>query len=194
MNVVHVVPPGGGLERVVLGLVREQQRTGLDAHLSGSERPDPAADVVHTHHAGALLRCGLARRGGRPVLVHTRHALRRPRLADRFAARFADRYCCASDAIAADAVARRVAPPRRVRLVPDGLDTARLTCPADLYGLRFELGLPFAAPVVGAVGRLSGRRRPDLLLHAFAWAARRVPDAHLVVVGDGPRRAELLGL
>jgi glycosyltransferase involved in cell wall biosynthesis len=41
--------------------------------------------------------------------------------------------------------------------------------------------------VIGTVGRLSDVKRQDLLLRALV----RLPDARLLVVGDGPLRAEL---
>jgi glycosyltransferase involved in cell wall biosynthesis len=47
-----------------------------------------------------------------------------------------------------------------------------------------------SAPVVGAVGRLSPEKGFDVLLRAMA----KIPDAHLVLVGDGDERAELEAL
>lgn len=56
--------------------------------------------------------------------------------------------------------------------------------------LRAELGISAAAPVVGSVGRLAEQKRYDRLVRAMA----ALPDAHLLVVGEGPERAALEGL
>ena len=45
--------------------------------------------------------------------------------------------------------------------------------------------------MIGTVGRLNEVKRQDLLLRAFATVRPRVPSARLLLVGDGPRRAEL---
>jgi len=38
------------------------------------------------------------------------------------------------------------------------------------------------------VGRLQERKRPDLLVEAMAQVVERVPEAHAVLIGDGPMR------
>ncbi len=44
------------------------------------------------------------------------------------------------------------------------------------------------------VGRLSPEKRVDLLIHAFALAKKKLPDAELVIIGDGPERQALFAL
>ncbi|MDA1075560.1 MAG: glycosyltransferase, partial [Proteobacteria bacterium] len=44
---------------------------------------------------------------------------------------------------------------------------------------------------IGLVGRLHPKKRPDLALRAFAVLASRLPDAHLVFIGDGELEGEL---
>ena len=58
--------------------------------------------------------------------------------------------------------------------------------------LRASLRIPAAAPVVGIVARVQAHRRFDLLLEAFEVLLRSQPEARLLVVGRGTRRAELL--
>jgi glycosyltransferase involved in cell wall biosynthesis len=55
-------------------------------------------------------------------------------------------------------------------------------------GVRRALGIPAAAPVVGAVARLSRQKRFDRLLEAMAALPG---DVHCVLAGDGPRRERL---
>jgi glycosyltransferase involved in cell wall biosynthesis len=79
----------------------------------------------------------------------------------------------------------------RVVVIPNGVRPADLV-PRD--EARRALGVPDDAPVVGFVGRLVSQKAPDVLLRAFARAARDVPRARLAVVGSGPLDKDLRGL
>lgn len=61
---------------------------------------------------------------------------------------------------------------------------------ADKEALRKELNLK-GAPLIGMVSHFQPSRRHDLGLRAFAELRRIVPAARLVLIGDGPLRAEL---
>jgi glycosyltransferase involved in cell wall biosynthesis len=75
-------------------------------------------------------------------------------------------------------------PGPQVRRIANGLDPAAFP-PADRNpARRAELGIPAAAPVVGWVGHLRPEKNPLRALEAFALWKR--PDAHLLVLGEGP--------
>jgi len=58
--------------------------------------------------------------------------------------------------------------------------------------LRAELGIPASALVIGCVGRLHAAKGMHTLIEAFQ---RHAPaQAHLVLIGEGPQRAELEAL
>ncbi len=59
---------------------------------------------------------------------------------------------------------------------------------------RRRLGLDPSAYVIGTVGNLTPKKDHDTLLHAFREFRHRRPDAHLVIVGSGPREAHLRSL
>ena len=73
--------------------------------------------------------------------------------------------------------------PSALRVVPNGVDTARFA--ADRVRAA---GLP---PVLLFVGRLEPRKGADLALAAFARLAADRPDLRLRVVGAGPLEADL---
>lgn len=50
---------------------------------------------------------------------------------------------------------------------------------------------PEAPPVIGVIGRLSPEKGVDLALRVHHIVARRLPDARLFVIGEGPARASL---
>src|SRR5581483_12230079 len=56
--------------------------------------------------------------------------------------------------------------------------------------VRASLGVPPAAPVIGAVTRLAAQKDPTTLVRAAGAVLRDLGEAHLVVVGDGPLRGE----
>jgi sugar transferase (PEP-CTERM/EpsH1 system associated) len=154
-------------------------------------------DVVHTHQIGALFYAGPAAKSvGSPVVAHTEHGKHfehraKTRWLGRYASRFADCFFCVSKDIADDVVRRRIAPAQRVEFVPNGIDTVRFGAPVAAAAIRAELGIPSQAHVVGTIGRLAEIKRQDLLIRAFAVLKAELPEAHLLIVGDGPERRSL---
>jgi glycosyltransferase involved in cell wall biosynthesis len=60
---------------------------------------------------------------------------------------------------------------------------------ADAY--RRQIELPASVPVVGSIFRFNEEKRPMLWARIAAAVARRRPDAHFLIVGDGPMRSEV---
>jgi glycosyltransferase involved in cell wall biosynthesis len=156
----------------------------------GQFRPD----VLHTHKEGSNTLGRIAGFVSRvPVLLAHEHCLpvesRVQRLADSALAR------CGSDVFACggavgDEVARRKWIPReRIHVIPNGIDVELFD--ADCAAVpRQTLGLP-AGPLVAAISRLDGDKDLPTLLRAVPAVLARVPDANLVIAGDGPLRRDL---
>ncbi|MBN8737797.1 MAG: glycosyltransferase [Xanthomonadales bacterium] len=81
-------------------------------------------------------------------------------------------------------------PAARIRLVENGIDTSRFRSNAPALE-RAEFGIPGEAFVFGAVMRLSVEKNPLGLLEAFMRVATDTPHAWLLLVGDGPQRADI---
>ena len=77
-------------------------------------------------------------------------------------------------------------PDGQVQLVRNGVDLERFS-PGDASAARAALGLPADARLVLGVGRLVTTKG----FHRALKALDGLPDAHLVLVGDGPERAAL---
>lgn len=76
---------------------------------------------------------------------------------------------------------------RRVLSIPNGVDLDMFRpWPGDRRALRIELGLSEKDKVVTFVGRLTPMKRVDLLVRALGRIRPSVPEARLVIVGDGP--------
>jgi phosphatidylinositol alpha-1,6-mannosyltransferase len=78
---------------------------------------------------------------------------------------------------------------KMVRLAP-GIDTEHFSPSKKNPRIREELGLEDKKIIV-SVGRLVHRKGQDFLIDALPIIARDVPSVHLLLVGEGPYRAEL---
>jgi glycosyltransferase involved in cell wall biosynthesis len=94
-----------------------------------------------------------------------------------------------SRALAGEAEALGV-PPENIRIVQNGVDGERFR-PADRRAARSALDLPLDQRILLYVGHLKESKGLLDLATAFARLAERVPDAVLVVVGDGEVRSQL---
>lgn len=81
-------------------------------------------------------------------------------------------------------------PAAKVSAIHNGVDLSRFGRAGRLES-RLGLDLPAEAPIVGTVGRLDPVKDQAGLIRAFAKVRTAYPEALLVVVGDGPCRAEL---
>jgi len=108
---------------------------------------------------------------------------------DNLTTRFADHVVSNSES-GARFVRNYWVPDDRVSVVNNGRDLSKFERDPPA-GLRESLGIPEDAPIVGTVGRLIDRKGHDELLDAWATVSEERPDAHLLVVGDGPRRSHL---
>jgi glycosyltransferase involved in cell wall biosynthesis len=172
------------------------------------ERPD----VVHSHtaKAGALARVSAAAynavrpRHRRALVVHTYHghvfhgyfgALGSwlVRTAERVLAGMTDCVVTISPAQKEDIVDRfKIAGESRVVVIPLGLDLDALAGVASGPSqLRANLGIPEDGFVVGFVGRFVPVKNPKTIVDAFASVAAAVPNAWLLMGGDGPLRPEV---
>jgi glycosyltransferase involved in cell wall biosynthesis len=80
---------------------------------------------------------------------------------------------------------------RDLSVVSRGVDTRRFDPRRRDLSLRKSWGVLDDDPVVIHVGRMSGEKNLLDLFAAFEVMKSRVPSARLVLVGDGPQRAQL---
>ncbi|MFD6420143.1 glycosyltransferase [Streptomyces sp. NPDC060194] len=161
---------------------------------------DGGYDVVHTHLYRACLYGRIAARlAGVRAVVATEHSLGddqiegRPLSAGTRALYLAGERLGRRTVAVSASVARRLedwgVPGDRITTIPNGIDAARFAYdPAARFAARQRLGIPAEAFVVGGVGRLAPGKRFDTVIRAVA----AVPDARLVLVGEGDERARLL--
>lgn len=83
----------------------------------------------------------------------------------------------------------------RFRVVRNGVDYSGLTRTDELAtsAYRRSLGIPDSSPVVGSIFRFWAEKRPMLWLEAAREISRNMPDAHFLLIGEGPMRTEMEG-
>jgi len=210
-------PPDGGVAEHVRQLARGLPAHGHEAVLLGPDvlpfrrdyghphrdvqafaalvRAMPRFDLVHAHAAKAGVLARLAGRARRRPVVYTPHCFP-------FAvpdARARRRFGVAVERALAPSTAALVCVCEQERdlAVANGIRARRLAvvhngcppCPDDVEPELADL----AGPVVGAVTVLRRQKRLDVLLAAAPRVLDAVPEATVVVVGDGPEAAALRG-
>jgi glycosyltransferase involved in cell wall biosynthesis len=192
--------PAHGHEAVVLGpdvlpFRRDYRHPHRDAQaLAALVRAVRGFDVVHAHAAKAGVLARLAAAVARVPAVYTPHCFpfavpdARARrwfgvAVERALAPLTAAIVCVCDQERALAVAHRVRPRRSLTVIHNG-------CPACTGEPDPELAR-LGGPVVGAVTVLRGQKRIDVLLAAAPRILAAVPDATVVVVGNGPEEAAL---
>ena len=220
MKVLHVHRIGGigGSERHLLTLLPALAARGIDVSFLGLDDParapdpfydaltvpyerlpaprdvDPGlawrvvrasrnADLVHTHlvHADVYGALGARR------LVSTKHnddpfRTGTFRFVERALARRASRVIAITDALARFQIERVGLPSDKVEVIHYGLDDL-----PQAWGANPDDPVPLDAPVLLAVCRLEPQKGVDVAIRALD----EIPGAHLVVLGEGPQRAEL---
>lgn len=170
--------------RMVLGL-----RAFLEA-----ERPDVVCAHQYTPWSYAAMAVATCReRPGLAFIEHGRHHpdRRRPKrvLANRgLFLHLTGRVVAVCGYIKRLLVENEGIPASRIDVVYNGVDPSRFdpaTAGDARARVRAELGLRPEQPVAVCVARLHPVKDHPTLLRAFAYAVRRVPDAHLLVVGAG---------
>ena len=159
----------------------------------------PRVDLVQVNHLGPALLPALLRGSARrlPVILVPWGSCRRGvgpfrrgplRALIRSAARRVTRVIALSHGMADNLVTLWGFDRARIEVIPNGVDIGRYR---PRPGSPRPAGLPAAGPLVLAVGRLTPAKRYDLLLEAWREVQRAVPEARLVILGDGELREDL---
>jgi len=110
---------------------------------------------------------------------------------DNLTSRYSDRIICVSEYVKQDKIAQGINPQKLV-VIRNGIDLSRFdfletfSCEA----VRAEVGIPAGAPLLGTISRLSPQKDVSSLVGAMPGVWERFPDAHCLIVGDGPLLAE----
>ncbi len=155
----------------------------------------PRADAVITVGAGDKMFWGrlTARLAGVPVVASALHSTGWPdgvgRL-NRMLTRWTDAFIGVADAHAKHLVNGEGFPAEKVHTIYNGVDCERFA-PEDAAAVRQELGIAADAPAVGILAALRPEKNHELFLQGARQILEKFPTAQFLIIGDGPRQAEL---
>jgi glycosyltransferase involved in cell wall biosynthesis len=157
--------------------------------------------VIHSHGKGAGLYGRIAGRLTGAAAVHTFHGIHPAPYGglylalERALARHTFAVVHVSESQATEARRLGLAPAGRTRVIVNGIDAAAVRATAARAPLsRAGLGLRPDALVLATVARFDPVKRLGVLLRAMPRLLERVPEAQLLIVGDGPQRDALRAL
>jgi glycosyltransferase involved in cell wall biosynthesis len=172
------------------------------SHLTRMLRRE-SPDIVHTHSgkAGILGRLA-ARRAGVRVIIHHIHGpsfgpFQGPvanavfLTAEKIAARTTTHFLCSANAMTRRYLAAGIGRPEMYTRILSGFRIEPFLETRNDPRLRASLGLAEDAFVIGKLGRLAPLKGHEDLFKAFGILLPQQPDSRLLLIGDGPLRAQL---
>jgi glycosyltransferase involved in cell wall biosynthesis len=210
--VASVLPPGGGevvlsahgIPVRTLGVSRSSQLPASILRLRRHIR-EQKPHILHAHMTHAALLARVVRLVEPiPVVIGTLHGLkmykdsgtgwRGREFLGALTRWLPDATTVVCDAAARHCVAARTALPRKLRVVPNGIDTGTFRAdPAVRSATRRSLGIAHEFVWVLA-GRFQPVKDHCTLLRAFVQVLERHPDSLLLLAGDGPLQGEMVEL
>lgn len=157
--------------------------------VAGGKAPDVLHAVMESYAGIALLIYKLFRPRSRTVLTLQSGDLDSNVKQQKIPAWLWRRIHASPDAVTAisqflaDRAIRLGAAPARVSVIPNGVDLTRLTPRVESDRVPYR---------IVCIARLSWEKGLSTLLAALVNVRRAIPDAHLVLVGDGPLRQSLV--
>lgn len=160
-------------------------------------------DIVHTHSSKAGVIGRAAARGSRAKLVHTVHGwghtpddspLKRRVLVqtERVMARMTDALIAVSKDVQVEGEKQRIGRPELYHVIPEhvSIEPIHEDFTAARAAARETLGIT-AEQAIGWIGRFAPQKDPATLVAALALIVQQRPEVQIVLIGDGPMRAEV---
>ena len=185
-----------GIPVIGLGMTRKWRIDALWRLYKVLRRHRPT--ILHTwmFHANVLGRI-IGRLAAVPIIITSRHSIRiggqwRERLKG-WTVKLDDKIIAVCDMARHLEIENARAPADKVIVIHNSIDWRKFAevDPRTGAAVRQTLHIPPTVPLIGAVGRLTPAKGFDILLQSFAEVRRQMPDAHLLLVGDGSLRAHL---
>jgi len=158
--------------------------------------------LVHTHQPFSAFRAWIAARIAHVPVVHnymtiitperqTEWLLVKHKTLARFVDKFVNKYVAFSQCFAEDLRIKLKVNDSKIALIYMGVDlTLYNFCQTNKH-FKAIMHLDERNPVVGVIARLYPEKGINKVLNAWPYVVREIPEARLLVVGDGPLRHQL---
>lgn len=152
--------------------------------------------ILHLHNPTAFFYGTLAGRLARvPSIIYTEHgrdfaSSKRNQYLHRMLWRWVNRIVVVSESSRALLQTEGI-PGERILTIHNGIEAAQFLIGEDRWGMRARLGFDREQPLLGIVARLDAIKNHASLLRAMPRVMQAHPDTTLLIIGDGPLRADL---
>jgi glycosyltransferase involved in cell wall biosynthesis len=131
---------------------------------------------------------------GVPVICSALHSTGLPdrvEFSNRLLTRLTDAFVAVAESHGRYLAAHEGCPARKIRVIPNGVDSDRFHPRWPNRKLQEELNLDAGAPVAGIVAALRPEKNHAMFLDVAARVHAVLPAAKFLIVGDGPERKKL---
>ncbi|MBI4313535.1 MAG: glycosyltransferase family 4 protein [Candidatus Omnitrophica bacterium] len=159
----------------------------------GGQRPD----VIHAHTRVTHWAAGVSGRLAKIPVVTTCHGFYRWRWHRQAFPFWGKRVMAVSRTVHRRLTMRFHVPRRKAVCISNGIDWEEKKAKnfdAQVEFYRQAWGISSQKPVVGSIARLVQAKGHVILIRAFHELRQHIPEAQMVLVGDGPLREELIRL
>jgi|GEM_PF-187508 len=177
-----------------LGLKRIYDLKGIAAGMRFAKfLKKEKVDVVMTFHFGAdIWGTYFAHKAKVPLIISSRRdeGFWRNKThikAYKWVNKWVDKVIAVSQAVQKMAIDEGV-PEDKVELLYSGVDLSRFETKVDTATKRKEIGVPVDAKLIVCVGNFNPIKGHEYLIEAMAVVIKHVPNAHLILIGDGQLR------
>jgi glycosyltransferase involved in cell wall biosynthesis len=116
------------------------------------------------------------------------------RFMDRLSERYVEKFIVVSESLKNTLIKGRRIPPHRVVKIYNGIELDKYNPKLKKTSFRNNWGIPPAAPIVGAIGRMVWQKGFEFFIKAIPEIVEFTPDTRFLLVGDGPLRPNLENL
>lgn len=156
-------------------------------------------DIVHAHqYTPYFYGATAAILAGKTRIIFTEHGRHYPDkrrwkrvIFNKFLNLFTDSITGVSDFSRNSLVDYEAFPKDKIKVIYNGIHTELFDIEIDKEAKRKELGLNSKDKVIGIIARLEPVKDHKMLLNAFAEVIRKIPEAKLLIIGDGQLRKDL---
>lgn len=113
------------------------------------------------------------------------------KMLEKMMAPFSDKIVCISNAEKDSALDKKICSEKKLQVIFNGVDIEECEKSKKDIVTRAELNIPENAFVLGAVGRLTEQKSPDVFMQIAKLVKENIPNAHFLMVGDGEMREDV---